>query len=621
MVLGRHAARPDHSMAPVAPGRETNVMRATILLAMSAVTLFLASCAGAPQKPLERVPGDYSYTREYVSWLIAKEMRKDDVQGVSIALVDDQRVVWAEGFGFADVLRKIPADPDTVYQVGSISKLFTVTSAMQLAEQGRLDLDQSVQTYLPGFVVANRLARPAPVTIRQLMTHHAGLPRDLLKGMWTPEPEPFTHVLDHLQGEYQVYPPDTVFSYSNVGMTLLGHVVQEVAGRDFVPHLEASLLQPLGMTNAYIAPTIRGRAHDSKGYRKGRDTPGTPLRDLPAGGLHASVADLSKFMMMVFADGRAKDRQIVQRETLREMMRPHNADVPLDLDFRVGLGWFLSGLGDINIYNAGPVVHHAGGTLLFHSQLILLPEHKLGVVVLGNSASARSVVDRVAVETLKLALESKTGITQPVPREWPATKNALSEDALRRFEGQYATIFGAAEIMRDGHRLQANVLGRTFSLAPYDEGWFGLRYRLFGFIPISLGELDRYAVRRESLSGREILVASDGHSRMLLGERVTPKAIPEVWQRRVGRYEIVNQGQDEQLIKEPSLLMKNGLLLMRVTVFHEEVPGELVVKPVSDTEAVLSGGLAGAGETIRVVEVNGVEMLRFSGYLFKCKAE
>ncbi len=596
-------------------------MRTTILLAVSAVTLLLASCAGAPQKPPARVPSDYAYTREYVSWMIAKEMRKHDVQGVSIALVDDQQVVWAEGFGFADVLRQIPADPDTVYQVGSISKLFTVTSAMQLAEQGRLELDQSVQTYLPGFAIADRLAQPVPITIRQLMTHHAGLPRDLLKGMWTAEPEPFTHVLDHLQGEYQVYPPDTVFSYSNVGMTLLGHVVQQVAGRDFVPHLEASLLQPLGMTSAYVAPTIRGRAHDSKGYRKGRDTPVTPLRDLPAGGLHASVADLSKFMMMVFADGRAKDRQIVQRETLREMMRPHNADVPLDLDFRVGLGWLLSGLGDINIHNAGPIVHHAGGTLLFHSQLILLPEHTLGVVVLGNSASARAVVDRVAVETLKLALEAKTGIAQPPHTEWAATKSALSEDTLPRFEGQYTTMLGAAEITRDGHRLQANVLGRTFALAPYDEGWFGLRYRLFGLIPISLGELDRYAVRRESLSGREVLVASDGDSRMLVGERVVPKAIPEVWQRRVGRYEIVNQGQDEVLIKEPSLVMKNGLLLMRVMGLHGEVSGELVVEPVSDTEAVLSGVLAGAGETIQAVQVNEFEMLRFSGYLFKRKSE
>jgi CubicO group peptidase (beta-lactamase class C family) len=580
----------------------------------------LASCAAAPRKPAERVPGDYTHTREYTSWLIANEMRKHDVTGLSIALVDDQRVIWAQGFGFADKAKDVRAGPETVYQVGSISKVFTATSAMQLAERGRIDIDRPVRTYLPGFSIKSRFNPQTPITARQLMTHHSGLPRDVMKGMWTAQPEPFTRVLGHLADEYQAYPPGLVFAYSNVGVSLLGHLIQEVAGRDFASYIEESLLRPIGMTHAYLAPVIGAGERDSKGYRKGKEATVTPLRDLPAGGLHASVADLSRFMMVMFADGRAGNRQIIKRATLHEMWRVQNTDVPLDLDLHVGLGWVLSALGDANIRNAGKVVHHSGGTPLFHSQLILLLERKLGVVVLANSASARPAVQKVAAEVLKLALEAKTGIAQPPEVKWNEAAEAPSEETMRAFEGQYTTLIGAAEITRRWRGLRVEVAGLKLRMVPRGDGWFGLQYRLLGIIPISLSELDPYAIGRSSIAGREVVSVSDGYTRFLAGERLTPRAIPEAWQRRTGKYEIVNREQDEPLFDDPSLVIKNGLLLLQVTMAGTDARGDIVVEPLSDTEALLLGPLAGAGETIRAMQVDGVEMWRYSGYLFKRKA-
>jgi CubicO group peptidase (beta-lactamase class C family) len=596
------------------------MMRTRIVLTISILLIALAACAAAPRKPAERVPGDYTYMREYTSWLIANEMRKHDVTGLSIALVDDQRVVWAEGFGFADKAKDVRAGPETVYQVGSITKLFTATSAMQLAEQGRLNIDRPVRTYLPGFSIKSRFNPQTPITVRQLMTHHSGLPRDAMKGMWTAQPEPFTRVLDRLADDYQAYPPGSIFSYSNVGMTLLGHLVQEVAGQDFAPYIEESLLRPIGMTHAYLAPVIGTGERDSKGYRKGREAPVTPLRDVPAGGLHASVADLSRFMMVMFADGRAGNRQIVKRETLREMWRPQNADVPLDLGLQVGLGWVLSALGEANIRNAGKVVHHSGGTPLFHSQLILLPEHKLGVVVLANSASARPAVQKIAAVALQLALEAKTGITQPQEAEWGDAQSP-TEETLRAFEGKYTTLIGAAEITRRWGGLRAEVAGLKLRMVPRGDGWFGLQYRLLGIIPISLDELDPYAIGRSTIAGREVVSVSDGYTQFLAGERLAPRAIPEAWQRRTGKYEIVNRDQDEPLFDDPSLVIKNGLLLLQVTMAGTSARGDIVVEPLSDTEALLLGPLAGVGETIRATPVDGVEMWRFSGYLFKRKAD
>jgi len=114
------------------------------------------------------------------------------------------------------------------------------------------------------------------------------------------------------------------------------------------------------MSRSSFSPSADRTPFAAKGYRKGKEAEDPPLRDVPAGGLNASVLDLSRFVRMVLAGGKAGDRQIIKPETLAEMMRPQNADVPLDLDFSVGFGWMLSGLGDIDIQNAGPVAHHAG---------------------------------------------------------------------------------------------------------------------------------------------------------------------------------------------------------------------------------------------------------------------
>jgi CubicO group peptidase (beta-lactamase class C family) len=210
-------------------------------------------------------------------------MKKRDVTGLSIALVDDQRVVWPEGFGYADKAGNVPASPETVYRAGSISKLFTATAAMQLAEREKLDIDRPLGDYLPGFSIRTRFADSAPVTPRSIMTHHSGLPSDYLRGMWTRNPEPFTRVSDRLKDEYAANPPGTVFSYSNLGITLLGDAVGKVAGRDFASHLRDEILLPLGMSRSSFSPSADRTPLAAKGYRKGAEAEEPSLRDVPGG--------------------------------------------------------------------------------------------------------------------------------------------------------------------------------------------------------------------------------------------------------------------------------------------------------------------------------------------------
>ncbi len=588
-------------------------------VAVAVMVFMLAGCASMPKKPDSMARGDYSYVKEYISKLARKEMKKHDVTGLSIALVDDQQVVWAEGFGFADQINQLPATPETVYRAGSISKLFTATMAMQLVEQGKLDIDQPLKTYLPEFYIKSRFPDAGPITPRTIMTHHSGLPSDLLKGMWTKQPEPFQNEVNLLRDEYVASPPNYVFSYSNVGVSLLGHALEKVAGRDFTAHMDASLLRPLGMSNSVFSQAPDRSERGSKAYRKGKEGEEFPLRGIPSGGLNSNVLDLSRFMQMVFAGGRSGERQLIKPETLAEMLRPQNADVPLDFNFRIGLAWMLGGLGDMDIRNAGPVAHHSGATLYHRSQLIVLPEQKLGVVVLSNSATAGPAVNKLATELLKQALEAKTGIKQP-DKKAPIADGSFSQEELKAYVGSYATMAGVIGITRKSDYLRADVMGTTLRLVPRTDGQLGLRYKLLGLIPISLGDLDKVGISRATLAGREIVKAGINGQELLLGERIKPVPIPESLQKRVGEYEITNAGDDAILFDKVQVRLDNGLLLVEYGMpLFTDKKMSIAISPLSDRELMINGLGRGMGETIRIVNVDGEEMIQYSGYLLRKK--
>ncbi len=177
-------------------------------------------------------------------------MAKNKVTGLSVALVDDKGLIWAQGFGYADKENNIPATPQTVYRVASISKIFTATAIMQLAEQGRINVDEPLTTYLPEFSIKTRFPGGGRITPRNLMTHHSGLPANFYKGIFSSNPEHFTKVIKEIKDEYLAYPPDYVYSYSNLGVTLLGGVIERVSGKDYASYMDESILGPIGMDNS-----------------------------------------------------------------------------------------------------------------------------------------------------------------------------------------------------------------------------------------------------------------------------------------------------------------------------------------------------------------------------------
>lgn len=574
----------------------------------------LSACSTPPQKPAAVARGDYGYTKQYIGWLIEQGMDDDEVTGLSIALVDDQQVVWAQGFGYEDKAAKVKATPDTPYHLGSIAKVLTATAAMQLAEQGKLDIDQPLQKYLPEFSIKSRFGDTRGITPRNIMTHHSGLPGYRVRGMADRHPAPFEEQVTAVRDEYVATPPNTVFAYSNLGYSLLGAAIGEISGDCYAGYMNRHLLQPLGMTRSEFAARIPGKA-----YKDGKEVEAIPLRDLPSSSLISSASDMTRFMRMLFADGSFAGHRILKPESLREMVRAQNEDAALDFDFRMGLGWMLGG---VEVPRAGRVISHGGTTLNYHTMLALLPEHKLGVVVLSNSANSQALVARVTEETLKLALEAKRGITQPQKQFVESKLVPLSADDLRDYDGYFETLIGLVKVENRDGELIAELMDFDFELVKHEDGQFGVRLKLLGFIPVANQQMKEMKLSLRRVAGREVLVYEKDGRAMLVGEKLHPQPLPDYLNDYVGEYDFVNP--HDGPMPENVRVVRDGDLL--VGEFNTALmPGFLLrtafLPAPAQGELIMAGVGSGKGETVRVAKVDGVPRMYFSGFELKMRTK
>ncbi|MDO4904570.1 MAG: serine hydrolase domain-containing protein [Lautropia sp.] len=600
------------------PGRRWLPPGGLAVWAVVSVAAALAACGSVPKAPGQVVQGDYASVTPYFAERIRYQMKENELVGLSVALIDDQRVVWSEGFGFSDRANETPATPDTVYRAGSVSKLLTSMLAMQLVEQGRMRLDRPVQRYVPEFSVKSRFVDAGPITLRQLMTHHSGLMANLSNGMWTGHPQPFETLLKDLKDEYVLYPPNYMFSYSNVGTTVLGIAVQRAAGRDFARLATQSLLKPLGMESSRFSMTLTGE-NVSRAYQGGQEVSELPLRDVPASGLNTSVKDLSRFVRMVLAEGRAANgRQILQPRTMVEMLRPQNAYVDMDQGSSpVGLGWHLGR----RFESREPMIEHSGATVAHRALVRILPWQKLGVVLMANTGHAEEIIDELADEMLGLAMEVKTGV-RPKDIEVPARMaNQRLPEALRdAYVGQYTGAFGYGTIEMARKGLRAHFVDKRFELFRREDDTFGLKYELMGMMDVTPHALSRVGLERRTLGGHEVLFVHTPAGGSIVAEKIEPEPIGPAWRRRAGNYVVDGVSREgSAVMSEVALIEKDGFLMLQYGFppFEDEVIA-MPLKILSDTEAIVRGVGNGLGYTLQVVKApDGSERLRVLGYELK----
>lgn len=305
-----------------------------------------------------------------------------DIAGAVVAVVKDGEIVTERGFGYADVASKKPVDPGlTLFRPGSVSKLFTWTAVMQLVEQGKIDLDADVNTYLPGdFQVPPREGKP--VTMRNIMTHTAGY-EEQIKNIITENPETPDYVtLLRRWMPNRVFDPGTTPAYSNYATSLAGFIVERVSGEPFFDYIDRHIFVPLEMTHstfrqplpANLAPLM------STGYLTASQPPKKfeMVGPAPAGSLSSPGEDMAHFMIAHLQDGEYKGQRILGEETAKKMH-----DTPLTLI--PGLNRMELGFFETNV-NGREVIGHLGDTDYFHTSLHLFMKEKTGFYVSFNSA-------------------------------------------------------------------------------------------------------------------------------------------------------------------------------------------------------------------------------------------
>jgi CubicO group peptidase (beta-lactamase class C family) len=316
----------------------------------------------------------------FLDALIPSQLQNRNLAGAVVSVVKDGQVLFAKGYGYADVAAKKPVLADqTLFRPGSISKLFTATAVMQLVEQGKLELDRDVNDYLD-FTIPKTY--PEPVTLRRLLTHTAGF-EETLKNLFVTHESDMKPLRTYLVEEMpqRIFPPGKVPSYSNYGFTLAGYIVERVSGEKFERYIDNHILKPLRMTNSAFDQPLPPQlaAQMSKGYlsasKKPRDF--EFVQAAPAGALTTTAADMTRFMLAFLEDGAVDEVSILKPETVRQMETRQFELHPM-----------LNGLGITFFeYSMDPVriIGHGGDTVYFHSDMVLVPDAHVGYFISYNT--------------------------------------------------------------------------------------------------------------------------------------------------------------------------------------------------------------------------------------------
>lgn len=570
------------------------------------VLLTLTACTTMPPKaPDHQMKGDFGYVKEYMTWFVRKEMKAHEIVGLSIALVDDQAIVWQQGFGYADLKNKIASTPQTIYRAGSISKLFNAMATMKLVEAGKMDIDRPLSTYLPAFRIKSRFGNTDGITPRTIMTHHSGLPGDWIDGMWTKQPEPFTRLVHAIKDEYVAYAPNTVLSYSNLGVTLLGHAVQNVSGREYAQFMDQNLLKPMGMKDSRFETGISGNAI-AHSYVNNKEVIEYPLRDLPAGGLNTTVSDLARLAMLINNHGKLQGREILSPGSINAMFTAQNSSIPLDFDSTIGLAWFI----DNNLLSdKEPVYWHSGGVIAHRAMFMVAPESKLGAVVLANSITADS--QKIAKKLLQMAWEAKNGVKLPGAKKVFVNKPS-------DFKGTFTTMIGKVDVTeKSKDRYKVRSSAGNFNLNLEEDHRYRLKYRLLGFIPIDLEELGEVGLTTEDVAGHHVIIAELDNNRFLAGVRVAPHPIHESWKNRLGHYVLLNPPEPEIFQLKDFELKIEGDYLVAIKTYSNGALTQ-ILRTMNADEALIDGLGRGSGETIRIFNDDEKgEILTHAGLRFR----
>ncbi|MDD4735485.1 MAG: M20/M25/M40 family metallo-hydrolase, partial [Kiritimatiellae bacterium] len=378
--------------------------------------------------------------------MITNMMSACDVPACGVVLVDENHVVWVDGFGLADPLTGRAADADTVYGVASVSKTFGAAAIMQMVEHYGLDLDASVTNAVAEFSIRQRFTNNV-ITPRTILTHHSGIPGDMLNGDYTfvPDTDYRARLLEELAYEYTCQPTNFSWAYNNAGFTLLGSIVENLSGIPFMEYMQSNVLAVCGMTNSSFDmtwPAFSNRmarpwiGTNEYGIRSGA-YPWEYCNAEIAGGLFSTPRDMGRYLKMMLADGLGENGRVMSTDSVAEMMTQQDVGWPLDI-YEQGLCWVLSD-PQWDMDYAGKLAWHDGSSAFYNGKAQVLFDQGLAGYVVCNSTLNGDLPAAALQVLLQAAVEDKTGIPVPSPYEPPFSPiTNLPPEQINLVTGLYA---------------------------------------------------------------------------------------------------------------------------------------------------------------------------------------
>jgi len=587
-----------------------------VVLLVGLLSLFfvtLAGCTSISEESENSGRIDQQPPIEALIDTIQKEMAEKKITGISIAVSNSDGLVWSEGFGLANKKNKTAFTETTISNVGSVSKLITSAAIMRLVEKGMVELDEPVTTYIPEFNPLGVENYSTPITVRMLLNHESGLESDAFQdfflGYETPEDFPYSYrrAVDDVNQSGIVRKPYEIFSYCNLGYSLLGLIVERACGSSFQESVKELVFDPLGMDDSSFNIDDIPSDRMAMGYLQGKPETVPYIRDMPAGSLNTTAIDMGTFLQSMLGSYNSGEG-LLSQQTVKEIFAPSNIGISFDLDFQVGLTWWIV---DFQKLPGEFIVGHGGDLPPYHALVIMLPERDISVFAMVNSVEGVGSfsLSEIVTETVRTFLKSE---------EQPALSKTPDESAILEIPvslkssllGYYASPVGLSEIKKSGNKLKIYTFNKWFDLYYHENETLTLGYKLFGLFPVKMPVFDEISISMESIGVSPAINLRIQSILISPAVKIEPQPIHPEWLSRIGNYEslqseVMPQYTDFKIDKDK----ESGFLCLYLKSSGEW--SKFPLHTIDSNSAQLMGIGRGLGG---IIQVNDKEILSFQNF-------
>lgn len=552
--------------------------------------------------------------------LVQQLLKKHKVVGTSISIIDSNGIIFSKGYGFADKKNKIPVQAETIFPFGSVSKVITMAGVLKLQDLGYLNIDSSYTKYVHDYSIKSHINAIKPFSIFDLITQQAGIPRTRLKDLYTDSAKPtdFYKLIEEEKNNYLIEAPGVVYQYSDIGISMLGLLPKYTANVDYTQFIKKQLFNQIGMNHASFHRDSANYFY-TKGYEKDKEAKIYATRYLPAFGLQASSEDMAKFAYLFLNNGKSIDRkQIISSDLIQRSIDRQNQNTKIAYSNHLGLTWWL---GDFYGFKS---VYHGGEQKPCLSSVRILPELKIGIVVVMNSDMNGQFLSEVTEEILLEVLKSKQiKFNQNYYEKNKVNKygSKLSKQLKELYTGDYASSYGIISIKpKNENNFRVNLLAanKKFKGSFVSDSTMQLNYMLLGLIPVKVMRLFVDTVENRVIIGTK---AARNGRKIFGGQKINFEMKETKWNSISDTYYICNLNEKEYpLMDKISISDYNGVKVISGTSKIPDVEKfQFCIQPINNNLALVQGigGQGLLGETIKRWEDDKEEFIEIAGYVFK----